>query len=80
MCITQSLGSPFGCGVVVPEYGVCLNNFLNWGEVTQSRNALIPGGPLLILVDLLWPLWDARRQTLHDKIAGTVVLRRVSPH
>ena len=27
------------------------------------------------LVDLLWPLWDARNQTVHDKIAGTVVLR-----
>jgi gamma-glutamyltranspeptidase/glutathione hydrolase len=48
VCITQSLGSPFGCGVVVPEYGVCLNNFLNWGEVTESRNALKPGGPLAL--------------------------------
>jgi len=28
------------------------------------------------LLDLLWPLWDPRNQTLHDKAAGTVVLRR----
>lgn len=28
------------------------------------------------VVDLLWPLWDPRNQTLHDKAAGTVVLRR----
>lgn len=46
-------------------------------SIVASR---IPGGPLLILVDLLWPLWDARRQTLHDKLAGTVVLRRAPPH
>jgi uncharacterized RDD family membrane protein YckC len=32
--------------------------------------------PIVALVDLLWPLWDARNQTLHDKAAGTVVLRR----
>jgi uncharacterized RDD family membrane protein YckC len=31
---------------------------------------------LVILVDLLWPLWDSRNQTLHDKVARTVVLRR----
>jgi uncharacterized RDD family membrane protein YckC len=31
---------------------------------------------LLALLDLLWPLWDARNQTLHDKVARTVVLRR----
>jgi uncharacterized RDD family membrane protein YckC len=40
--------------------------------------ARIPFGSLLILVDLLWPLWDARNQTVHDKLAGTVVLRRPS--
>ena len=28
-------------------------------------------GPL----DILWPLWDARRQTLHDKFAGTIVVK-----
>jgi uncharacterized RDD family membrane protein YckC len=27
------------------------------------------------LVDMLFPLWDKKRQTLHDKIASTVVLR-----
>ena len=30
---------------------------------------------LWVLLDLLWPLWDPRRQTLHDKAAGTVVVR-----
>ena len=28
-----------------------------------------------LLVDLLWPIWDKRNQTLHDKFAKTVVLR-----
>ena len=27
------------------------------------------------LLDMLFPLWDRKRQTLHDKIAKTVVLR-----
>jgi uncharacterized RDD family membrane protein YckC len=31
---------------------------------------------LLKLVDYLWMLWDARKQTLHDKIAGTIVVRK----
>ena len=26
------------------------------------------------LTDLFWPLWDRENQTLHDKVAGTVVL------
>jgi uncharacterized RDD family membrane protein YckC len=37
--------------------------------------------PLAVL-DLLWPLWDPRNQTIHDKAARTVVLRqaeRLSP-
>jgi uncharacterized RDD family membrane protein YckC len=27
------------------------------------------------ILDALWPLWDRQNQTLHDKAAGTVVLR-----
>jgi uncharacterized RDD family membrane protein YckC len=27
------------------------------------------------ILDMLWPLWDAKNQTLHDKAVGTVVLR-----
>ena len=30
----------------------------------------IPG-----LIDLLWPLWDDKNQSLHDKAAGTLVVR-----
>ncbi len=34
-------------------------------------NLTIIGG----ILDILWPLWDNQNQTLHDKAAGTVVLR-----
>jgi hypothetical protein len=27
------------------------------------------------LADVLWPLWDAKRQTLHDKLVGRVVVK-----
>ena len=49
VCITQSLGAKFGCGVVVPGFGVCLNNFLYWGEVDlRGTNPLRPGAPLAL--------------------------------
>jgi uncharacterized RDD family membrane protein YckC len=28
-----------------------------------------------MLLDFLWPLWDDRKQALHDKVAGSVVVR-----
>jgi gamma-glutamyltranspeptidase/glutathione hydrolase len=44
ICITQSLGALFGCGVVIPGTGVCMNNFLYWGEVHPgATNPLTPG-------------------------------------
>ena len=30
--------------------------------------------PLLPILDLLWPLWDPYRQTLHDKAVGCYVI------
>lgn len=29
----------------------------------------------LVLADALWPLWDEKKQTLHDKAAGTFVIK-----
>ncbi|AMJ59096.1 gamma-glutamyltransferase family protein [Bosea sp. PAMC 26642] len=47
ICITNSLGSPFGSGVVVPGTGLCLNNFLYWADVqTGSPNRSRPGSEL----------------------------------
>ena len=49
VCLTQSLGAGFGCGVVVPGTGVCLNNFLYWGEVNpKGTNYMRPGGQLAL--------------------------------
>lgn len=35
--------------------------------------------PFLSLLDGLWPLWDTRRQALHDKVAKTVVVEGKQP-
>ena len=44
VCLTQSLGGVFGCGVVVPGTGLCLNNALFWGEHDpRATNGLRPG-------------------------------------
>lgn len=40
--------------------------------VAQMGISIVPFGSIL---DILWPLWDDRLQTLHDKVAGTVVVR-----
>jgi uncharacterized RDD family membrane protein YckC len=34
--------------------------------------------PALPLLDLLWPLWDVRRQTLHDKAVNCYVINNPS--
>jgi len=47
VCITQSLGSIYGSGVVIPGTGVCMNNFLNWTDLDpESPNHPRPGEPL----------------------------------
>ncbi|HRD76996.1 MAG TPA: gamma-glutamyltransferase [Hyphomicrobiaceae bacterium] len=51
VCITQSIGSPFGSGVIVPGTGLCLNNFLYWSDVNpKSPNRATPGGDLHMCV------------------------------
>lgn len=47
VCVTQSLGSVYGSGVVIPGTGVCMNNFLNWGDLNpQSPNHVRAGEPM----------------------------------
>lgn len=44
VCVTQSLGSPWGSGTAIPGTGLCLNNFMNWGDLApDSPNRLAPG-------------------------------------
>ncbi|CAH2603798.1 Gamma-glutamyltranspeptidase [Rhodovastum atsumiense] len=44
VCITQTLGSAFGGGVVVPELGLCLNNALSWGRRIPPPTGARPAG------------------------------------
>jgi gamma-glutamyltranspeptidase / glutathione hydrolase len=44
VCLTNSIGSPFGSGVIVPGTGLTLNNFLYWADVQPgSPNLSHPG-------------------------------------
>lgn len=48
-------------------------------KVVQDHDALIAVVLIIpLVIDLLWPLWDKRNQTLHDKFARTVVMRPVA--
>ena len=55
---------------------------LRWNEIGrrvlsyQVAYAVPTIGPLYVLVDVLWPLWDAKKQALHDKVAGTAVVKK----
>jgi len=35
---------------------------------------LKPLGSVALILNILWPLWDPQKQTLHDKAAGTIVV------
>ena len=44
VCLTQSIGSLFGSGTIIPSTGVLMNNFLFWGDQNPSSpNQIIPG-------------------------------------
>jgi uncharacterized RDD family membrane protein YckC len=54
---------------------------LRWvGQYAPGLLGLLPllgvVGSLYRLLDGLWPLWDGHRQALHDKLAGTNVVKR----
>ena len=50
------------------DYGRAFLRWLLPGAGTWVSCGLLP------LIDGLWPLWDANRQALHDKIANTLVI------
>lgn len=43
-------------------------------QLVISFAAFVPGASLVSLLDDLWMLWDKQSQTLHDKVAGTIVV------
>jgi len=69
-------GSSIGQGVVKIKVVDAQGNLLSTGNaalrlLTHVGLSFIPFGSI---VDLLWPLWDERRQTLHDKAVGCYVI------
>jgi len=55
----------------IPSVGTLILRLL----VQLGMNAVPFVGIILILLDLLWPLWDEKKQTLHDKAASTFVIK-----
>ena len=41
--VTQTLGSPFGSGVMVPGTGMLLNNLLMWADLEPGSPAALRG-------------------------------------
>ena len=69
------------CGLRVREWD--RRGPLSWGTTGkrvlsfQVATSVPQVGGLYYLVDVLWPLWDGRKQALHDKVASTAVVRKV---
>ena len=56
------------------SYGAgVLREWLAKTLVIQVAGVALTGG-VAVLLDYIWPLWDERRQALHDRLASTVVL------
>ena len=55
----------------IPTMGTLILRLL-----VQSGLGLVPVvGSVLVIVDLLFPLWDEKKQTIHDKAASTFVVK-----
>ena len=51
VCLTNSIGSPYGAAVIVPGTGVTLNNFMYWADVQpHSPHRAKPGDALPMCV------------------------------
>lgn len=68
------------CGLRVRAWDV--RGPLTWAAVLkrvvsfQVATSVPQVGSLYYLIDVLWPLWDSRKQALHDKVAGTAVVKK----
>jgi uncharacterized RDD family membrane protein YckC len=43
-------------------------------QLIVGFGSFVPGAGLITILDDLWMLWDRQRQTLHDKVADTIVV------
>jgi uncharacterized RDD family membrane protein YckC len=74
--LVSQRGYSIGQGVVKVKVVDANGRLLTQGTaflrlVVQAGLGMIP---LLPVLDLLWPLWDERRQTLHDKAVNCYVI------
>ncbi len=69
-------GYSIGQGVVKVMVVDGNGNLLTTGSAVIRLLVRVAFGfvPVLPLLDLLWPLWDVRRQTLHDKAVNSYVI------
>ncbi|MGH8900159.1 MAG: RDD family protein [Egibacteraceae bacterium] len=66
--VDQATGGPIGPGKACVRWLVRLLFWVTVPLLTFGAGIMLP------LVDALWPLWDERKQALHDKLAGTLVV------
>ena len=69
-------GYSIGQGVIKVKVVDAAGNLLTQGTALIRLLVRVGMGmvPLLPALDLLWPLWDERGQTLHDKAVGCYVI------
>lgn len=74
--LIASRGYSIGQGIVKIKVVDANGALLSQGTALIRLLAQVAMGfvPMLPLLDLLWPLWDDRRQTLHDKSVGCYVI------
>jgi uncharacterized RDD family membrane protein YckC len=78
--LVSQRGFSIGQGVMKIKIVDAQGNKLTFGTalirlLAQAGLSFIPFGGAL---DLLWPLWDAQRQTLHDKAVGSFAINNPS--
>ncbi|MDT5296050.1 MAG: hypothetical protein QOJ76_2930 [Acidobacteriota bacterium] len=80
--LISSRGASIGQGVmnlkvVMGDGGAVALNTSILRFLVQVGLGIVPFlGIFLQLANLLWPLWDPQRQTLHDKAVGTFVIKK----
>lgn len=74
--LLASRGYSIGQGMVHVKTVDGSGNLLTMGSATVRLLVRVLFGfvPFLPILDLLWPLWDVRRQTLHDKVVNSYVV------
>lgn len=61
---------------VLVQSGIGVLPYLLFGLGAWTIAAILVGPALIFgLLDILWPLWDKKRQALHDKLARTNVVK-----